>query len=193
MSVALLERAVDYTRGRLALVTPGDFGAPTPCREWDLAALLAHMEDSLDAFTEASQGVVGPARIPSDEPRLQRLRAKACHLLGSWAAADVSRVRIGDRQLDAATLLAASALEIAVHGWDVGCAVGDPADLPDSLAIELWPVAARLVTPDIRPGRFQDPIGLVEGAAEYAQDPRPGRDLLEFLGRMAHQSHPSQP
>ena len=193
MSVALLERAVDYTRGRLALVTPEYFGARTPCRQWNLATLLAHMEDSLDAFAEASQGVVGPVRLPIGEPRLQRLRAKACHLLGSWAAADVSRVRIGDRQLDAATLLAAAALEVAVHGWDVGSAVGEPANLPDALAVDLWPVAARLVTPDVRPGRFDDPVGLGSGGAKYAPDPSPGQELLQFLGRMTHQSHPSHP
>ena len=50
---ALLERAIGYTLGSLHLVTPGTMSHPTPCREWDLAALLAHMNDSLIALQEA--------------------------------------------------------------------------------------------------------------------------------------------
>jgi len=193
MTVALLERAVSYTRGQLALVTTHDLGAPTPCRQWDLADLLAHMEDALDAFMEASHGVVDPVpRLPR-EPRLDSIRAKACHLLGAWTVADVTAVRVGDRQLEPAVLLGAAALEVAVHGWDVGWAIGDPRPLPDGLAVELWPVAARLVTPDVRPGRFDDPIGLGRVGAEYGRNPSPGGDLLGFLGRMTQQPHLSQP
>jgi len=194
MSVALLERAVDFTRGRLALVSPEDFGRPTPCRDWDLAELLAHMEDSLDAFIEASRGLVSPFRLPAQVPQLDRLRAKACHLLGSWAAADLAtQIQIADRRLDAATVLDAAALEIAVHGWDVGRAVGRADGLPEAMARELLPVAARLVTPDVRSGRFDNPIGLEGEGAKYAHNPSAERVLLGFLGRMTHQSHLSHP
>ena len=195
MSVALLERAVDYTRGQLALVSPSDFGAPTPCREWDLADLLAHMEDSLDAFIEASQGVVSPFSLPVRSPQLDRLRTKACHLLGCWAAHSDpdSVVAIGDRHLAAATVLEAAALEIAIHGWDVGQAVQALAGLPEPLARALRPVAARMVTPDVRSGRFDDPIGLRRLGAKYAHLQGAEGDLLAFLGRMTLQSHLPQP
>jgi uncharacterized protein (TIGR03086 family) len=193
MSVALLERAVDYTRERLAAVRPGDFAAPTPCSEWDLGDLLAHMEDSLDAFLEASRGVVGPPQATIRAPQLDRLRSKACHLLGSWAALapGLDVVRVGDRTLPATTLLEAAALEITVHGWDVGQAIHDPAPLPRTLAEDLLPVAARVVTPDVRSGRFADPIGWAGGGAEYAPEQAPGCELLGFLGRMltCHSCH----
>jgi uncharacterized protein (TIGR03086 family) len=51
--VALLERAMAYTLGSLALVTPEAMSNPTPCVEWDLRALLHHMNDSLLALQEA--------------------------------------------------------------------------------------------------------------------------------------------
>jgi uncharacterized protein (TIGR03086 family) len=51
---ALLERAVGYTRGSLQLVAQADPRAPTPCADWDLLALLGHMDDSLAAFTQAA-------------------------------------------------------------------------------------------------------------------------------------------
>src|SRR6266511_4033250 len=51
--VALLERATGYTLGSLHLVTPAAMERPTPCRDWDLRALLAHMDDALVALQEA--------------------------------------------------------------------------------------------------------------------------------------------
>ena len=48
--VELLERAMSYTLGSLQLVTPAAMSAPTPCREWDLRALLRHMNDSLQTL-----------------------------------------------------------------------------------------------------------------------------------------------
>ena len=51
--VELLERAIGYTRGSLALVTPELMSAPTPCDHWDLRALLEHMDDSLTSLHEA--------------------------------------------------------------------------------------------------------------------------------------------
>ena len=60
-SVDLLGRSLDYTRDRLATVRGGLLDRQTPCADWRLAQLLVHMEDSLDAFTEAAGGAVGGA------------------------------------------------------------------------------------------------------------------------------------
>src|SRR5690606_3038881 len=56
--VELLERAIAYTWGCLSNVDEHRLATPTPCARWDLAHLLDHMADSLDAFLEASSGVV---------------------------------------------------------------------------------------------------------------------------------------
>ena len=56
--VELLERALGYTRTALARVDRTDLTRPTPCSRWDLAALLAHMDDALDAFLEAAGGLL---------------------------------------------------------------------------------------------------------------------------------------
>ena len=47
--VAVLERAVAYTLGSLAMVTPEALWRPTPCRHWDLYDLLEHLHDSMAA------------------------------------------------------------------------------------------------------------------------------------------------
>ena len=89
-SVELLERALGYTRMRLAAVTPDQSHTATPCHGWDLRDLLDHMDDALDAFLEAAGGVVAlrarPAGASIDDV-LDRVQTKACTLVGVWSAA----------------------------------------------------------------------------------------------------------
>ena len=50
----LLEQAVHLLQGTLEPVGPGDLARSTPCERWDVALLLAHLEDAVGAFTEAA-------------------------------------------------------------------------------------------------------------------------------------------
>lgn len=183
--VELLERAIGYTRGVLALVTPDDLSAPTPCSAWDLRALLAHMEDSLTSLHEAGS----LHRVRVDAPAspsaglVEALRARACDLLADWSAdAPVAgrggpgNVLVGGRPVTPAVLTSAGALEIAVHGWDVAVSCRRPRPLPDALAADLLRVAPVLVRPEDRAGRF--------GAVLCTPpDAPPGVRLLAFVGR----------
>src|SRR3546814_6019648 len=92
----------------------------TPCADWDLAALLAHMSDGLDAFTEASRGHIDITPAPRGDTTLGQLREKACTLLGAWTSPAAISARLGALVLDSGLLLRVGALEITVHGWDVG-------------------------------------------------------------------------
>ena len=119
--VELLERALGYTRSALVTVTPADLCLPTPCEQWRLGDLLAHMEDSLDAFAEGAGGTIdlrSAAPAPLHE-RITTLQTKACDLLGAWAAATTSTVAVGGRPMPVRTIARLAAVEIAVHGWDV--------------------------------------------------------------------------
>ena len=53
--VELLERAIGYTQGSLVLVSSDMLASATPCADWDLRGLLAHMMDSLVALSEAAE------------------------------------------------------------------------------------------------------------------------------------------
>jgi len=174
-ALELLERALGYTRGALATVG-ADRSGPTPCAGWSLADLLCHMNDGLDAFLEAAGGAVRvevPRRPVSD---LEALQGKACHLLGVWSSPTPEYVVVGDHPVPSPLLVSAAALEIAVHGWDVGRATGALPDLPDDLALALMPVAQAVVLPEDRPDRFAPPrrTGQTVGSADV---------LLGFLGR----------
>ncbi|MFC9786905.1 TIGR03086 family metal-binding protein [Rhodococcus sp. NPDC127528] len=180
--VALLERAIGYTLGSLQLVTPQDMSAPTPCREWDLRALLAHMNDALATLQEAVDDravtlVPDPSALDESPDPVAVLRDRACHLLGSWTGSgDAAPIRIGEVPVLADVVPAAGALEVAVHGWDVSAACGRPRPIPPALADELLTCAALFVTEADRPARFARPL-------EVARDAGPGERLLTFLGR----------
>lgn len=186
-AVELLERSVAYTRGRLANVAAAHPSAPTPCSGWDLATLLIHMDDALSAFIEGSREVVSlstgtPPLDPHSGPHavVASLHAKACALLGAWSDPAVesrsTEVRVGDQHLHRWWLAAAGALEIAVHGWDVGVSTGHRQPIPDALAAELLDCADQLVSPADRPARFAPALPCPDTAA-------PSTRLLAFVGR----------
>ena len=182
--VALLERAISYTLGSLHLVTSAAMSRPTPCRDWDLRALLGHMDDSLDALQEA----VDMARVDLDpcsaagDPAIDlepvaRLRDRACRLLGAWACPTSHQViSIAGSPLPASVLTSTGALEIAVHGWDVARACRQPRPIPPPLAHELLAIAPLLVTQADRPARFAPPVDPPRSAT-------PSDQLIAYLGR----------
>jgi uncharacterized protein (TIGR03086 family) len=174
-ALQLLERSLAYTRESLTTVGPDRTG-PSPCAGWSLADLLAHMDDGLDAFLEASGGslrVEVPRRPGGDVAALQ---TKACALVGVWSGRMPPRVYVGDRPAPSPLIVTAAALEITVHGWDVAQATGAGRDIPEDLARALMPVAHAVVLPEDRPDRFAFPRRTT--AAAGSSDV-----LLGFLGR----------
>ena len=179
-AVALLERAIDYTRIALCGVRADLLDAPTPCARWDLRTLLEHMDDGLAAFTEAANlGTVDlrPLATQPEEHRLvESLRLRACSALGAWSAQHGhDPIAVGGASLDAGVLAGAGALEITVHGWDVARACHLDHPIPDSLADSLLDVAVDLVSDDDRPARFAAATSSMSGDHSEA--------LLAFLGR----------
>jgi uncharacterized protein (TIGR03086 family) len=185
-AVELLDRSLSYTRVMLADVRPDNLDRPTPCAGWTLGHLLAHMEDALDAFTEAAAGRVDVDPVPETSTRVAALQEKACALLGAWMAARPAseHVEVGDLDLEAPLLVATAALEITVHGWDVGQATGRRTRIPDDLAHGLLIVAQHVIDPIDRGPRFASPR---PAGPEAAPDVR----LLSWTGRApAHMTEP---
>jgi uncharacterized protein (TIGR03086 family) len=185
-AVELLDRSLAYTRVMLADVRPDNLDRPTPCAGWTLGHLLAHMEDALDAFTEAAAGRVEVEPVPETSTRVEALQGKACALLGAWMAARPApeHVEVGDLGLDAPLLVATAALEITVHGWDVGQATGRRTRIPDDLARGLLTVAQHVIDPLDRGPRFACPRPTRPEAPSDAR-------LLSWTGRVpAHMTEP---
>jgi uncharacterized protein (TIGR03086 family) len=144
------------------------------------------MEDALDAFTEAAAGRVEVSAVPETSSRVEALREKACALLGAWLAARPvpGPVQVGGLGLDAPVLVATAALEITVHGWDVGQATGRRSRIPGDLAEGLLAVAQQVIDPVDRGPRFASPRPTTADAA-------PDERLLAWTGRApAHMTEP---
>jgi uncharacterized protein (TIGR03086 family) len=190
----LLESAVSYALASTAMVTRQLLPRPTPCTDWDLAELLGHVSDSIGTLAEAIASAGAAARtVPPDgagpwpDP-VARLRRQAAGLLGTCAAAGPAerRVVLGDRELPASMIAVTGAVEISVHGWDIGVACGDRRPVPSGLAAVLLPITPLLITPGIRPGLFAGPVRLPRAAC-------PGDHLVAFLGRQPPQPRPILP
>lgn len=178
--IALLERAMNYALGSLALTTDDALPRATPCDAWDVRALLMHMNDALAALADAVD--VGRVALEpaADEPAaglVASVRERGCVLLGAWTnAAAPGVVSIGGRPLPSTIVAAIGALEVAAHGWDLaqGCGIDRP--IPAALAEELLELAPLMVTADDRPSRFRPQVKV---SARSGPDDR----LIAFLGR----------
>lgn len=179
-SVELLDRAIAYTCAQLASVHEDMLGRRTPCAAWTLGDLLAHMEDALDAFTEAAGGAVSVQCAGRDAGPLPAIQAKATGLLDAWSRPAPGDVVVeapaGRLDLHSPLLVTTAALEVTVHGWDVGRATGRDAPVPAGLAENLLGAATWLVLPSDRGVRFAAARPV---PAEAPYDQR----LLGFLGR----------
>ena len=180
-ALELLERAIGYTRVQLQVVTPAMLCRTTPCVDWTLVDLLDHMAEGLDALTEAADlGEVARYApvdlVPSPVHVIDRLRERACSMLGAWSAvAHDDDVAIGDQALSSSLLACAGALEVAVHGWDVSQTTGACEPIPAALARDLVTWADVLVTDADRPVRFDHPVA--------GPSVGPSSRLLQLLGR----------
>jgi uncharacterized protein (TIGR03086 family) len=177
----LLDSAVGYALVSTAAVTPRLLSRRTPCRDWDLAALLDHVADSLATLREAlGAGRVTPASRPCggwpDPAELVRAEARALLATCRAAGRHASWIVIGDRALTPAAATVLGAVEITVHGWDVSVACGEMRPIPPDLAAILLAVAPALVTAADRPDRFAAPVKLPAPATSSDA-------LVAFLGR----------
>jgi uncharacterized protein (TIGR03086 family) len=197
--VALLERAVGYTLGQLQAVSAAALARATPCQGWDLRELLVHMDDSLATMQEAlslrSVAPEPPASASSAgalpggdaaESLVAGLRARGRQLLGALTGGDDSLVWVGGLPVPMRIVTSAGAIDVAVHGWDVGRACGTGGAMPGELAEDMLSIAPLLITSADRPGRFASPVPVLAEANACDR-------LVAFLGRdpQWHRHHPT--
>jgi uncharacterized protein (TIGR03086 family) len=162
------------------LVTPELAHASTPCRDWDLTALMLHMDDSLRALQEAADlGLVTMTTAEPDDPEhlVAGLRTRAGALLGAWTANQGAElVSVAGCPLTAKVLVLTGALEVAVHGWDVAQTCGNELPIPKAVAADLVTLVPSLVDRSGRGSRFAPAVPVPPWAS-------PGDLLVAALGR----------
>jgi len=204
-ATGLLVGAISYTLGVCALVGPGDMTLPTPCAEWDLAMLFAHLSASMaDLEIAIRTGTLDLERPPDSaagDP-VETLRDQAAQLLCAVYGYDSARrfVAVAGLPVPAGVVACTGAVEIAVHGWDVsaarsGAARGsvrpkdsiepiEPKD-PISPIQPVPPIPAVLATRMLRlcPLVVAGREGLFASPVAVSAQASPGDRLVGFLGR----------
>jgi uncharacterized protein (TIGR03086 family) len=193
-ATGLLAGAISYALAACALIRPGEMTLPTPCPDWDLAALLGHLGDSMaDLETAISTGCLDldhPRGTAGEDP-VDAVRERAAQLLCAayCYAGPESFVMIGGLPMPAGLVACTGAVEIAVHGWDVTAALaradcagagragagrngGEP--IPAALATRLLRVCPLIVAG--RQNLFAVPVTVPAQAS-------PGDQLVGYLGR----------
>jgi uncharacterized protein (TIGR03086 family) len=182
-ATALLAGAISYALGACVQVAPGEMALPTPCADWDLAALLAHLAGSMaDLETAIRTGHLDldPGELPAPDhdggDPVEALRDQAANLMfACYAHHGPGRfVLVGDLPLPAGIVACTGAVEIAVHGWDVSAARGRGVPIPPALAIRMLRLCPLLVAG--REGLFGAPVQVPDQAS-------PCDRLVAYLGR----------
>jgi uncharacterized protein (TIGR03086 family) len=160
--IELDRRAVAESVRVVSAVRRTDLGRPTPCAQWTLGDLLAHM-------TAQHRGFAAAARGTGADPEVWKVRPLGSDPVATYTAAadDVVAAFAGPGVADARFALPEFSTEVTfrgeravgfhfldyvVHAWDVARALGVTVDLPPDLVTAALPIAEAV--PD-GPGRAE--------------------------------------
>lgn len=182
----LLDLATEVFRDRLAAVRPDQWDLPTPCEDWTVRDLVAHVvggnamvvvlaggastEDGLavfsgttlgdDALAQFTSGAAEQAAVFAQEGAAERTFH---HPAGDMPGAMVLGFRIGD---------------LAIHAWDLARATGGDETLPDELVSAVHATLLPMAPVIGSIGVFGEGPSLAEDA-----DASPQERMLDLAGR----------
>ena len=183
-TLAAYSSACAFFGERLSAVTGSDWDRPTPCEDWDVQMLVAHVVtgEALVARVLQEGGLwdteVDPSILGLDP--MAAWRGTALAALNAASADGVLDALhphpVGD--LPGGVLVGFRATENLAHGWDLARACGRDAELPESLAERCLDFWLPLAGSDAMADSFGPPVLPPEGASA-------GVRLLSLLGRTA--------
>jgi uncharacterized protein (TIGR03086 family) len=131
-------------------LAPADLSRPTPCAEWDLADLLAHMTAQHHGFAAAAAGngadaeVWCPRPLGSDPARAYTAAAEC--VIAAFTPDDVLDREFTLPEISTCPILARQAIgfhfvDCVAHGWDVAMAIRVPFTLDAEVLRAALPIA----------------------------------------------------
>ena len=163
MDIVDLGPAAQRLADLVARVNDDELGQPTPCPAYTLGDLIDHVGGLALAFTAAANKDIGSTYVngvrPGDASRLgQDWRARIQRDLGTLAQAwrepgaweGMTRIAGGDAPAAMVGLIVAD--ELAVHGWDVARATGQPYACEPELLDAARGFLVQFATPDAPAG-----------------------------------------
>ncbi len=140
-AITAYEQTLVWTGQRIAGVRPEDLTSPTPCTEWNVRVLIAHVVAGIWYFQALATGepveelMRGLNDLVGDDPFSSYDRAARAGL-DAWRAPgrlDASyTMPLGERSGHEA--LAIHQADVLIHGWDLAEATHQDATMNDELA-----------------------------------------------------------
>nr|WP_221373989.1 TIGR03086 family metal-binding protein [Actinoplanes polyasparticus] len=132
----IMDRAFAATTKVTRNVDPGQLGAPTPCREWDVRTLTNHLLLVAEAIELAGRG----EPVPDDHwagTGAGPFEARAAAATAAWATAGVwdRPVRMGAMPMPAPMAVSMLVSDVVIHGWDLARATGQEFGCDDDVAM----------------------------------------------------------
>lgn len=169
-SVSVLSGALDQVGDVLTAVHEDHLSRPTPCSEWDVARLIAHLVNDPRTFIAMAQGQEvdwAAAPEPVTSGWAAEFRSGADDLIHLWhQAGDAAQ----PGQVDWQTA------EFAVHAWDLAQAIGYAGRLDPEVAERGLAFMSGALTDENRSGAFGPEVPAPDGASAYER-------LAAFSGR----------
>jgi uncharacterized protein (TIGR03086 family) len=185
MSTAVLEQAIQSTRGVLAGVQQDQLSADTPCASWTVAELINHIVGGQFFFATLAAGESPSGDAPPDFAAGDFVAAFDQGSAAAVAAFGVDGVMetvlhlpFGD--MPGSAFIGIAATDTFVHGWDLARATGQGSDLDPTLAVGLLAGIRPAISHAFRGVDGQAPFGPEQSAPENASK---ADQLAAFLGR----------
>jgi uncharacterized protein (TIGR03086 family) len=181
--ITALDETFAHTQKVVSGIRPEQLAQSTPCREWDVRSLFAHMTGvvmnmELGASGQPLLADVNAVKVGDD--LAAQFSAAADATLAAWRTRRLDdEVNIGAGPMPASVALSINLLDTGTHSWDLARATGQDPSLPDPLAATILECAHNVVRDDIRQFAGFDPeVKVGADASATAQ-------LVAFLGRTA--------
>lgn len=156
-----------------------DNSKQTPCTEYDVAQLTAHLLNSITVLG----GMVGadfgdPSRGNGSASVEGQIIGAARPALDAWHRHGMEgEVPLGPSSMPATVAVSVFSIEFLVHAWDYAVAVGQDCTAPDSLSEYVLELARKLIKPQERAAAgFDAPIDMPDHASALDR-------LVAFTGR----------
>ncbi|MDQ4119520.1 MAG: TIGR03086 family metal-binding protein [Actinomycetota bacterium] len=176
--------AVRWLDRLAAGVHPGQMGDPTPCDEFDVRTLLAHLVSVARKLRATAEGA-DITDVPHVSPGIEdgalagTWSADAHAMLDAWsddALLDLP-VRVPWGRVSGREALQGYLNELLVHGWDLAVATGRDPEADPTLVAYAMEAITRLLPAEGRAGSRFDPV------VTPAPDAGPSERLANWSGR----------
>ena len=182
-NVALMDRVVGEVTRLLDGVQDSQLGDATPCTDWTVKDLLAHLVGGAAMFADAFAGresdMSAPPALPDDVAKIRELWAANCASVMGEFKADVppdEMVQMPWGPMPRGAAIDLATFDVTTHACDLATATGQQAP-SDDLTESALAMGKQMIGPEMRvPGFFGDEQTPPDGADAAMR-------LLAFAGR----------